>query len=152
MSGSWLRKLRWRTEPSKLIIPAFKLAGQSGHYFNELLGYKTAAEDLGVLPKIFVPRTTEPQDAAVLGASAILDLLPPVGLLASAQVVNQWDAFLDASERLDCLWDAIEAEGLSDIRAILFPQGHPIVIRAAGLWLGRVPAHLRLCFSDSRGA
>ena len=36
----------------KLIVLAFDLPDQSSHFFNELLGYKSAAEELGLSAKL----------------------------------------------------------------------------------------------------
>jgi hypothetical protein len=36
--------------PRKLIVVGVELSDQSGHCFNELLGYKNAAPTLGLLP------------------------------------------------------------------------------------------------------
>ena len=51
MIGNWFRK-RSLAARDKLIVLAFDLPDQSSHFFNELLGYKSAAEELGLSAKL----------------------------------------------------------------------------------------------------
>jgi hypothetical protein len=74
MIGNWLRK-RSLAARAKLIILAFNLPDQSSHFFNELLGYKSAAEELGLSIRIFVPRNAYPLFVQMLSADPVLD--PP---------------------------------------------------------------------------
>ena len=97
---------------SKLIIVSFYLPGLTGHYFNELLGYKTAANALGFAHQIIVPRKTDPRLAASLSADRVL-------------------------MNLESIWAAIEAHDLKDTDILLFPRGHPTLISSVGLWLAR---------------
>jgi hypothetical protein len=144
MIRDWLRNTVPRIFPRrKLIVVAFDLPDRSSHFFNELLGYKHAADALGIGIKIFVPQRADTRLVTTLGATAILDRPPRIGAFDPAHISRQLDSFFDTAQKLDRLWAAIEAEDLSRIRAILFPQPHAAVIRAAGAWLGRHPAHLR---------
>lgn len=97
---------------SKLIVVGLRLPGQAGHYFNELLGYKTAANALGLAHKIIVPRKTDPRLIASLSAETV-------------------------TENLESLWPAIEAHDLKDTDILLFPRGHPTLISDIGSWLAR---------------
>jgi hypothetical protein len=138
MIAKWLRTAAsWIGGRRKLIVVGFELPDQSSHYFNELLAYKSAAEALGLTPKIFVPRLAHPRLVAALGATPILDPLFQPADMAPERLGSELATCLSASETLGYLWDAIETEGLSQIRAIVFPQPNPAAIRATSLWLGR---------------
>jgi hypothetical protein len=138
MIRNWLRKAASRVPlRPKFVVVSFDLRSQSGHFFNELLGYKSAADAIGLALKILAPRTVDPRLTTSFAATAILDPLPFLARVDPDKIASQLDAFLDAPRRLDYLWAAIEAEGLSEIRAILFPYPNPALIRATGLWLAR---------------
>ena len=128
---------RPRSALSKLIVVAFDLPDQSSHFFNELLGYRSAAEELGISATFLVPRKANPFLVKALSAKAVLDPLPRFSPVDSAGVANKLQTFLKAPKKLQPLWRLIEAEDLSRIRAIICTQPNPALIRAAGLWLER---------------
>jgi hypothetical protein len=134
MIVNWLRK-RSLAARSKFIILAFNLPDQSSHFFNELLGYKIAAEELGLSTRIFVPRNADPPFVQMLSADPVLDPLPSFSPINSNDIASKLDAFLETPKILEPLWTLIEDEDLSQIRAILCPQPNPALIRAVGLWL-----------------
>lgn len=114
---------------NKLVIPAFTLAGQGGHWFNELLRFKNESLDLGLVPRIVVPRSTHEQLAAELGADRILDSLPELDVHAFVA------ATLAFADNLVSLRDWLDAERLDSSDLVYFPQGHPILIHGIGEWL-----------------
>src|SRR5437763_16840273 len=106
----------------KLIVVGSYLTGRSGHYFNELLGYKTAGHDLGLAPHIIVPRTTDPSLVAALSADSVLDPLPPACNIDAENFLGQLVAFADgALKNLDSLWTAIEAYNPRDTDILFYP-------------------------------
>jgi hypothetical protein len=74
MIGNWFCK-RSLAARDKLIVLAFDLPDQSSHFFNELLGYKSAAEELGLSARIFVPRNADSLLVRKLSAEPVLDPL-----------------------------------------------------------------------------
>ncbi len=139
MIGAWVLELLRRAAGvrGKLIVVGLQLPGQSGHHFNELLGYKTAADALGLAHHIIVPHTADPRLAASLSADPVLIPLPPVGNINAEHFVGQLVAFADMTWNLESLWVAIEAHDLRDTDILLFSRGHPILISGVGLWLAR---------------
>ncbi len=138
ISGAVAKRGRVR---NKLIFVGFVLPDQSGHFFNELLGYKRAAQDMQFEPRVFVPRDVSPALAIALDAERALDQAPDLSTTAQTSLENQVDEF--ARPGLDYLVDLLSAEGVERIHAIIFPQGNPAVIRTIGMWLARLPAELR---------
>lgn len=115
----WGPRDRPQISPSRkqLIIVTYYLSDQTGHHFNELLGYRTAAQALGLACRIIVPRTCAPHLATSLLAEPVLDALP----MGSLQK----------------LYTAIEAHYPRDTDMLLFAIGEPILIAGIGLWLAR---------------
>ncbi len=133
---SWLRQavpLRRK----QLIVVAYTLPSQTGHYFNELLGYKTGAKALGLACRIVLPRSCAPHLAALLGAETVLEALPPMGEIASPNILEKAIAFLRAAEDLASLWAAIERRHPTSADMVLFTFAHPMLIAGTGMWLDR---------------
>jgi hypothetical protein len=126
---------------AKLIVVGLHLSDQVGHSFNELLGYKTAAEALGLAHRIIVPRTADPRLAALLSADPLLDPLPRTRDIDAEQVVGQLVEFADMRGNLESLWAAIETQDPRATDILLFSCGHPMLISGVGWWLAlRSPA------------
>lgn len=107
----------------KLIVCSFFLPDQRGHYFNELLGYRSAARELGLDVRVLVPQVTKPRMAAALKALRVLGPGTP--------------------EHLDRLWRAIEAQNPRSCDLVLFASADPQVIGKVGDWLERRTAECR---------
>ena len=123
---------------TRLVIPAITLVGHTGHWFNELLHFKNESADLGLTPRIIVPRSTEERVAAELEADRILDPLP--GFEVNAENFFQAAiAFADTDRFFTPLRDWLDAECLDCSDIIYFPQGHPILIRGIARWLSQLP-------------
>jgi hypothetical protein len=120
------------------VIPGFAPLDHSSHWFNELLHFKDECLDLGLIPRIIVPRSTEAGVAAEIDADRILDPLPALEVNAE-NFVGATVTFADTASLFAPLraWLAAECLGSSDI--IYFPQGHPILIRGIGGWLSEQP-------------
>jgi len=116
----------------QLIVVAYYLSDQSSHHFNELLGYRTAAQALGLACRIIVPRTCAPHLAASLLAEPVLDPLPQV-----APINAEGTSLTEAMGNLETLQTAIEAHHPRDTDMLLFAFGQPILIAGIGLWLAR---------------
>ncbi len=110
----------------RLIVVAFRLPFQGGHYYNELLGYKEASQELGLIAHILVPRTAEPQLTTSLVAEPVLDALVETG-----------SAYVDATYNLKPLWAALAAHDPTSSDILMFTSGHPVAIAGIGPWLAR---------------
>jgi len=123
----------------QLIVVAFFLPGQRGHHYNELLGYKNSAQELGLVPRILVPRTTEPRLAATLHAEPVLDPLIATGPLDAQSIFGSVSAFTDATQNLESLWVALASHNPSFRDILFFTFGHPALIAGIGAWLANRP-------------
>ena len=119
----------------KLVIACFSLPNRCFHYFNEIIGYRAAAEALGLTPIVLAPRDIDPSLAGPLAAKTVLDPLPQIGAGDAQTIVNQLTEILDFTYRLQSPWRAIEAENLNEADIILFHVAHPVLVQGAGLWL-----------------
>ncbi len=119
---------------TKIVIPGFALFGLSGHWFNELLHFKNESLDIGLTPRILVPRSTEEQVAAEIEADRVLDPLPGFEVNAENFVLSTV-TFADTAHLFAPLRAWLDAECLDSSDIIYFPQGHPVLIRGIGRWL-----------------
>lgn len=119
---------------AKLVIPGFAPLDLSSHWFNELLHFRNESLDLGLLPRIVVPHSTEERVAAEIEADRILDPLPALEVNAE-NFVGASVTFADTAKFFTPLRRWLTAECLSSSDIIYFPQGHPILIRGIARWL-----------------
>lgn len=133
----------WTRASGTLTVAQFCLPDLAGHYFNELLGYKTAAQSLGLTPKIFVPRATPSGLAEPHALKAVLDPLAEITPLHDDNMLELLNACFEAGRTLDSLWSAIEADGVTGTDIVLFPHATPSVVLAVGRWLGQRPVDER---------
>jgi hypothetical protein len=92
MISAWLQSLIGRPKTAarrKLVVVGFNLANQWSHHYNELLGYKEAADALGLVPHILVPRSAEPALTAALSAVPIVDVLPAMMDITADKLADQ---------------------------------------------------------------
>src|ERR1700730_10458320 len=88
--------------PSRLFIVDFDLVGLSGHFFNQVLGFREAARALGLEPQVFVPESADPNITAALDAHATLpDVIWNVPDRDAAL-----ESFVEAHTTLRVLWNA----------------------------------------------
>jgi hypothetical protein len=118
----------------KLVIVGYDL---TGHYFNELLGYKSAAGILGLPLRIIAARSVEPRLAAELLAEPTIEPLPSAWDILPQNIVNQLIAFADSDDNLASLWMAIAECDLRSTDMLLFPISRPLLIVRVGEWLAR---------------
>ena len=127
----------------KLIVVAYNLSHQSGHYFNELLGYQTAARAMGLTHRLIVPWTIDSRLAQLLSADRALDPLPLTLGVDAEPTVDRLMAVADAPRKLESLWASLEAQNLTHNDIIVFPGGLPILISGIGSWLAHRSAKRR---------
>jgi hypothetical protein len=121
----------------QLIVVAYTLPNQAGHYFNELLGYRSAAPALGLTCRIILPRACSPHLAASLLAEPVLDPWPSTENVTSENNSEQVLAFLNAAQGLKTLWAAIETHNPKEADILLFTCAQPLLIAGVGIWLAR---------------
>jgi glycosyltransferase involved in cell wall biosynthesis len=138
--GHVLTLLTGRPTPiaTRLVIPGFAALDFSSHWFNELLHFRNESLDLGLKPRIVVPRSTQEGVAAEIGADRVLDPLPVFEVNAE-NFVGSAMAFADADNLFAPLRAWLAAECLDSSDIIYFPQGHPILIRGIATWLSGQP-------------
>src|SRR5690349_14770970 len=104
---SFIRRPKTAAAQRKLVVVGFNLANQCSHDYNELLGYKKAADALGLVPHILVPRSAEPALAAALSAAPVIDPPSPMMNVTADNLVDHLVTFADAKRHLTSLWAAI---------------------------------------------
>ena len=119
---------------SKLVVIAYD---QAGHYFNELLGYTSAASVLGISLRIIAAKLVDPAIAAHLLAERAIDPLPRTWGIHPPNVVDQLIAFADEQGDLASLWSALDDCDLGSRDMVLFPISRPLIIVRVGAWLAR---------------
>jgi len=134
---------RVATRRRKLVLVCFDLPNKCWHFFNQFIGYRAAAEDLGLTPIVLGPRALDPSIAERLAARPVLDSLRNFNLDDVQTITDQLADFFDMASGVQSSWLAIEAENLSRHDIILFSTSHPILIQSTGLWLARRPAEQR---------
>lgn len=122
----------------RIVIPAFASFGVSGHSFNELLHFKNEGANIGLTPRILVPRTTDERLAAEIGADRVLETLPAFDVNAG-NFVQSTVTFADTARLFAPFRGWLDAEGLDSSDIIYFPRGHPVLISGIGRWLSEQP-------------
>jgi hypothetical protein len=118
----------------RIVIPGFAHFGVSGHSFNELLLFKNESLDIGLTPRILVPRSTDERVAAEIEADRVLDLLPEFEVNTENFVLSTM-TFADTARLFAPLRAWLDAERLDSSDMIYFPRGHPVLISGIGKWL-----------------
>ncbi|KJC53690.1 hypothetical protein UB31_06620 [Bradyrhizobium sp. LTSP849] len=122
----------------RIVIPAFASFSVSGHSFNELLLFKNESLDIGLTPRILVPRSTDERVAAEIAADRVLELLPAFEVNAENFVLSTV-TFADTARLFAPLRTWLDAECLDSSDIIYFPRGHPVLISGIGRWLSQQP-------------
>lgn len=125
------------TSPRVFIVD-FDLVGYSGHFFNQVFGFREAARELGLETRIYIRDTADPNVASELNARAILPFLSVYtskdGILAS---------FAAARRSLAQLWEELEGERISKHDILVFTSSYPQIIFGVCQWLGALPEIMR---------
>ena len=123
----------------RLFIVEFDLAELSSHFFNQVLGFKLAAAELGLEPCVLVGEGADAQLTALLAARRVINFKPR--MIGSPDY--DLDCFADGDSQLRSLWSTIEALDVSSDDIVLVTSGRPIVIYSLGAWLGRLDRRSR---------
>jgi hypothetical protein len=124
-----------KASPAQLFIVEFDLTELSGHFFNQILGFKSAAEETGLKCVTLLPRRVDKSLADSLGGKRIIDL----DLIRRSRLDFKLDLFAEGHRLLTSLWKAIDKAGVSGNDIVLLTSARPIVIYSLGAWLGLLP-------------
>jgi hypothetical protein len=120
----------------RLVVVGFRLA-RAGHWYNELLGYASAARNLGWTISILVPKSADKDMARSVPAHRKLDDLPFLSGDAASEFENDPARFVDQMAELTSLWGALEQERLRESDLVLFVHADPRLLVGIGTWLSR---------------
>lgn len=113
----------------KLFVIEFDLYEFSGHFFNQVLGFKCAAEEIGMIPHVLVSIDTPDSIASKLNAKQIINLKQSTAKNASL------DYFIETHLHLLTLWSYIEELAVSKHDFIIITSSRPNVIYSLSQWL-----------------
>jgi hypothetical protein len=128
-----------RAAASQLFVIEFDLNELSSHFFNQVLGFKLAAEERGLVPHVFLGKDVAPALADPLEAHRLIEL-DPIDVTAFQ---DQLDSFAEGDRQLRSLWDAIETMNVSSHDIVMITSSRPVVIYSLGAWLSRLPGDRR---------
>jgi glycosyltransferase involved in cell wall biosynthesis len=128
-----------KASPAQLFIVEFDLADLSGHFFNQILGFKLAAEEAGLKCTTLLPRNVDASLADSLGGKRVIDL----DLIHECRFDFKLDIFAEGHRLLQSLWETIDEAKASRDDILLITSARPIVIYSLGVWLGQRPEVLR---------
>jgi hypothetical protein len=120
-----------RAPPSRLFIVEFDLAELSSHFFNQVLGFKLAAEQLGLMPYVLLPKDVDPSLAEQLNAQCVIELHSTPNPSREYEL----DIFAESDRQLRSLWRAMEAMGPSRHDIVMITGARAEVIYSLGAWL-----------------
>lgn len=114
----------------RIFIADFDLEGFSGHFFNQLLGFREAARERGLEARVFVRDTAMPDVVARLDARAILPAVP-----WRYEKDDQFAALADARRVLAPLWRDLDAIGTRASDLLIVTSSRAQVIFGTNQWL-----------------
>jgi hypothetical protein len=128
-----------KASPAQLFIVEFDLAELSGHFFNQVLGFKLAAEEAGLKCTTLLPRDVDASLADSLGGKRVIDL----DLIHGSRLDFNLDLFAEGHRLLKSLWETIDQARVSRDDMVFITSARPVVIYSLGAWLGRLAAAQR---------
>src|SRR6185295_9809145 len=79
----------------RLFIVEFDLADRSSHFFNQVLGFKLAAEQRGMTPCVLLPKGVDASLAEPLNAHAVIEFEPR----AAGSLDYEFDLFAEGDKQ-----------------------------------------------------
>lgn len=123
----------------RLFIADFDVVGYSGHFFNQVFGFREAARARGIESRIYIARSADPEIVEELGAHALLPFV-------RWYIVGK-DTFLESFAgvqfTLSPLWEDLEAADVSEQDILVITSSRPQVVFGVGQWLRARPASSR---------
>ncbi|MGL5164768.1 MAG: glycosyltransferase [Afipia sp.] len=115
----------------RLFIADFDLVGYSGHYFNQVLGFREAALARGIETKIYVSKKADPKIAEELDAHAVLPFVRWYNVSKDVFL----DDFACAQFTLSPLWKDLEIADISERDILVITSSRPQVIFGLAQWM-----------------
>src|ERR1700730_7017185 len=103
LRARWQRLTGQGAPASRLFIVEFDLAELSSHFFNQVLGFKQAAENRGRMPCVLLRKNVASSLAEPLNARRTIEFEPG----SPGRPDYALDLFAEGDRRLRSLWDAI---------------------------------------------
>jgi hypothetical protein len=119
----------------RLVVVGFRLT-RAGHWYNELLGYASAARKLGWPISILVPKSAGKDMARAIPAKCKLDHLRDLSEDEASEFENDPAGFGKTTE-LTSLWSTLDKEKLRESDLVLFVHADPRILVGVGAWLSR---------------
>lgn len=120
----------------RLVVIGFRLT-RAGHWYNELLGYASAARNLGWKISILVPKSAGKDMARAIPAKRKLDQPPLLSKDETSEFENDPVGSVDQTAALTSLWSALDNEQLRESDLVLFVHADPRLLVGIGTWLSR---------------
>jgi hypothetical protein len=120
----------------QLVVVGYHLT-RAGHWYNELLGYASAARSLGWRLSILVPKSVDRDMARAIPAKRKLDPLAIVSEDEIREFEDEPAGFVDQMTALASLWSALDNEQLRESDLVLFVHADPRIMVGIGTWLSR---------------
>lgn len=115
----------------RLFIADFDLVGYSGHYFNQVLGFREAARARGMETKIYIPQKADPKVVEDLGAHALLPFIPRHDVRESLLI----EGLSGGQIHLNPLWRDLESASVSEHDILVITSSRPQVIFGLAQWM-----------------
>lgn len=115
----------------RVFIVDFDLVSYSGHYFNQVFGFREAARARGLVTRIYIPRKADPTVIEDLDAHALLPLVPWYQLGENILV----EEFAGVQFALNPLWKDLETQNVSEHDILVITSSRPQVMFGLGQWL-----------------
>jgi hypothetical protein len=124
----------WYKPASRLFIVELDLTPLSGHFFNQVLGFKLAAEELGLVPCVLLRKDVDASLAEPLAGQRVIEF----DSISPEMLEYELDSFAETDRQLQSLWAALERMAISRRDIVMITSGRPLVIYSLGAWLGRL--------------
>jgi glycosyltransferase involved in cell wall biosynthesis len=126
-------------ESPRVFIADFDLVEYSGHFFNQVFGFREAARARGLAARIYISRRADPEIAEELGAQAILPFIPWL----TGRYDGALEGFASAQHILGALWSDLDTAQISERDILVITSSRPQVIYGVDQWLRARPASAR---------
>ncbi|MDO8979518.1 MAG: hypothetical protein Q7V17_09845 [Afipia sp.] len=123
----------------RVFIADFDLVRYSGHYFNQVLGFREAARARGIETKIYISQRADPKITEELCAHAILPFIRWYDVSKDFFL----EGFACAQFTLSPLWKDLDAADVSERDILVITSSRPQVIFGVGQWLRAQPVSVR---------
>jgi hypothetical protein len=118
----------------RLILLEFNLRSLSGHYFNQLLGFKCAVEACGMEAHIFVNSDAPPELSTLLNAQRLIQWQD----INVQQLRYPFDCLMTGDRQLQPLWRRLQEMCISSQDIVLVLSENPVCLYSLGVWLGHL--------------